>query len=37
MQPLSNYNKGIKCLLCTIDLFSKYACVVPIKDKKELV
>ena len=34
MQSLSKYNKGIKSLLCTIDLFSKYACVVPIKDKK---
>ena len=34
MQPLSKYNKGIKYLLCAIDLFSKYAWVVPIKDKK---
>ena len=25
MQPLSKYNKRIKYLLCTIDLFSKYA------------
>ena len=25
MQSLSKYNKGIKCLLCAIDLFSKYA------------
>ena len=25
MQPLSKYNKGIKYLLCAIDLFSKYA------------
>ena len=25
MQSLSKYNKGIKYLLCTIDLFSKYA------------
>ena len=33
MQSLSKYN-GIKYLLCTIDLFSKYACVIPIKDKK---
>ena len=33
MQPLSKYNKGIKYLLCAIDLFSKYAFVVPIKDK----
>ena len=34
MQPLSKYNKEIKYLLCTIDLFSKYAWVIPIKDKK---
>ena len=34
MQWLSKYNKGIKNLLCAIDLFSKYAWVVPIKDKK---
>ena len=35
MQSLSKYNQGIKYLLCAIDLFSKYARVVPIKDKKE--
>ena len=35
MQSLSKYNKGIKYLLCAIDLFSKYAWVVPIKYKKE--
>ena len=29
-----NYNKGIKYLLCAIDLFGKYAWVVPLKDKK---
>ena len=34
MQSLSKYNKGIKYLLCAIDLFSKYAWVVPIKNKK---
>ena len=34
MQSLSKYNKGIKYLSCAIDLFSKYAWVVPIKDKK---
>ena len=33
MQFLSKYNRGIKYLLCVIDLFSKYAWVVPIKDK----
>ena len=34
MQSLSKYNKGIKYLLCAIDLFSKYDWVVPIKDEK---
>ena len=34
MRSLNKYNKGIKYLLCSIDLFSKYAWVVPIKDKK---
>ena len=34
MQSLSRYNKGIKYLLCVIDLFSKYAWVIPLKDKK---
>ena len=36
MQSLSKYNKGIKYLLCAINLFSKYTWVVPIKDKKEI-
>ena len=35
MLSLSKYNKGIKYLLCEIDLFSKYAQVVPIKDKRK--
>ena len=34
MQSLSKYNKGIKYLFCAIDLFSKYAWLVPLKDKK---
>ena len=34
MQSLSKYNKENKYLLCAIDLFSKYAWVIPIKDKK---
>ena len=33
-QSLSKKSKGIKYLLCAIDLFSKYAFVVPLKDKK---
>ena len=34
MQSLSRKNKGIKYLLCAIDLFSKYGFVIPLKDKK---
>ena len=34
MQSLSKYNKGMKYLLWAIDLFSEYAWVVPIKDKR---
>ena len=34
MQSLSRKNKGIKYLLCAIDLYSKYAFVVLLKDKK---
>ena len=37
MQSLSKYNKGIKYLLCAIDLFSKYAWVIAIKDKKKVL
>ena len=34
MQSLSKYNKGIRYLLCAVDLFSKYAWVVSLKDKR---
>ena len=34
MQLLSKYNKGIRFLLCVIDIFSKNAWVAPLKDKK---
>ena len=34
MQLIRKYNKEIRYLLCAIDLFSKYAFVVPLKDKK---
>ena len=34
IQSLSKYNEGIKYLLCAIDLFSTYAWVVPLKDKR---
>ena len=34
MQLISKYNKGFRFLLCAIDIFSKYAWVIPLKDKK---
>ena len=34
MQLISRYNKGIRILLRVIDIFSKYARVVPLKEKK---
>ena len=34
MQLLSKYNKGIRYLLCAIDLFSKDACAVPLRQKR---
>ena len=37
MQSLSRKNKGIKYLLCAIDLYSKYAFVIPLKDKKGII
>ena len=37
VQLISKFNKGFKFLLCVIDIFSKYACVVPLRDKKCVV
>ena len=34
MQLTSKFNKGFRFLLCVIDIFSKYAWVVSLKDKK---
>ena len=34
VQLISKYNKGIRYLLCAIDLFSIYAFVVPLKNEK---
>ena len=36
MQSLSKYNKEIRYLLSAIDLFSKYAWVILLKDKREI-
>ena len=34
MQLISKFNKGIRFLLFVIDIYSNYAWVVPLKDKK---
>ena len=34
MQLMSKFNKRFRFLLCVIDIFRKYACFVPLKDKK---
>ena len=34
MQLISKFNKGFRFLLCVIYIFSKYAWVIPLKDKK---
>ena len=34
MPSFSKYNKGMKYLLFAIDFFSKYAWIVPLKDKR---
>ena len=36
MQLLSKVNKGFRFLLCAIDIFSKNAWVIPLKDKKDI-
>ena len=32
----SKFNKGFRFLLCVTDIFSKYAWIVPLKDKKDV-
>ena len=34
MQLIIKFNRGSRFLLCVTDIFSKYAWVVPLKDKK---
>ena len=34
MELISKFNKEFRFLLCVIDIYSKYAWVVPLKDKK---
>ena len=33
IQLISKFNKGIRFLLCVIDIFSRYTWVIPLKDK----
>ena len=37
MQSLSKKNKGIKYLLCVIDLYSKYAFVIPLNEFGKII
>ena len=34
MQLISKFNKEFQLLLCVIDVYSKYAWIFPLKDKK---
>ena len=36
MQLISKFNKGIRFLLCVIDIYSKYAWIFPLKNKKKV-
>ena len=34
MQLISKFNRGFRLLLCVIDIYSKHAWAIPLKDKK---
>ena len=34
MQLISKFNKGFRFLLCVIDIYSKFARIIPLQDKK---
>ena len=36
MQLIRKFDKGFRFLLCVIDIFNKYAWIVPLKDKKDV-
>ena len=35
MQLISKFSKGIRFLMCVIDISSKYVCIIPLKDNKK--
>ena len=37
MQLISKLNKDLRFSLCVIDIYSKYAWVIPLKDKKMII
>ena len=37
MELISKFNKGFRFLLCVIDIYCKYAWVIPLKDKKKVL
>ena len=37
IQLISRFTKGFRFLLCVIDIYSKYAWVIPLKDKKGIM
>ena len=37
MQLISKFNKELRFLLCVIDIYSKYAWAIPLKDKKGII
>ena len=36
MQLIGKFNKGFRFSLCAIDIYSKYAWVIPLKDKNNV-
>ena len=36
MKLISEYNKSISFLLCVIDIFIKYAWIIPLKEEKSI-